>query len=403
MLFCFNKTSRGAGHIKSDKACQDYSVSISESEMSVAIVSDGHGGERYFRSGTGSRIACEVCLEMIRQFTWENSFKGSPFTRIGVNWDIPEGTSKEMVDILKRLTCDILSHWKEKIKADANEHPLTDEERAKVPAEYHNLLTDKDNFAKVYGCTLMAYVQTPDYWIAFQIGDGKCISFHEEREIKQPISSDAACFLNKTTSLCDSNAANEFRCTFQGDGKFPYAVILGSDGLDDSFGEDKNLINFYIQLLKLAFKSDREEVEETLSQDLPILSERGSHDDMSVAAVVDKTAKMMAIPEMIDWQLNNVKGELNHNKERIRNFYEDWKSLFNARQHDAKAAIDFDYAEKEIKLAVKSRKKLIDRINALYKELDPKKSKIFNDDLDYDKLKPFLEPAEPKETNNKSI
>lgn len=387
----FHKTCRGNSHIKAEKVCQDYSVSISEPELSVAIVSDGHGGDRYFRSDIGSRLACEVSLEMIREFVQncpENPFENTPFTQIGVNWECQEGTPKEKVAILKQLTWAILYKWKQDVKHHAKANPLTDEEKEKVPVEYHSLINDESKLEKVYGCTLMAYVRTPQYWLGFQIGDGKCLSFHSETGPKQPILWDDACFLNKTTSLCDSNAVNEFRCTFEGDGIFPYAVVLGSDGLDDSFGEDKNLINFYIQLLKLAFQTSKVVVEDTLSQDLPILSKRGSQDDMSVASIVDETAKNIAIKEMIQWQLNNVLGELNHNKGRIHKFHKERKSLEEVKDSNTKAAIDYEYAIKEILIAIENRKRLIQRYNDLAKELDENNPILFNDDIPYEKVIP---------------
>lgn len=400
----FHKTCRGSSHIKSEKACQDFSLSISEPELSVAIVSDGHGGDRYFRSDIGSRLACEVSLEMIREFVHncpDNLFEHTPLTQVGVNWECQEGTSKEKVALLKQLTWAILYKWKQEVKQHAKANPLTDEEKEKVPVEYHSLINNESKLEKVYGCTLMAYVRTPQYWLAFQIGDGKCLSFHSETGPKQPILWDDACFLNKTTSLCDSNAINEFRCTFEGDGKFPYAVVLGSDGLDDSFGEDKNLINFYIQLLKLAFRTSKEEVEETLSQDLPILSKRGSQDDMSVACIVDETSKNTAVQEMLQWQLNNILGELNHNKGRIHKFHKERKSLEDVKASNTKAAIDYEYAVKEMMTAIENRKLLIQRYNNLAKELDENNAALFSDDIPYEKVIPqaSMTKAPVKESN----
>lgn len=393
----FHKTCKGASHIKTDKVCQDNSISITEPGFSVAIVSDGHGGDRYFRSDIGSKLACDISLELIRIFVnhySENPFDGSPLTQIGINWECPDDVPPKNIAILKQLLGAILSQWQTNIKKHAQDFPLTDEEKINVSAEYHNLLYDEDKLGKVYGCTLMAYVQTAKYWFAFQIGDGKCFSFHKETGPKQPILWDDACFLNKTTSLCDSNAINEFRCTFEGDGKFPYAVVLGSDGLDDSFGEDKNLINFYIQVLKLVFNSNKEHVEEILSKDLPVLSLRGSQDDMSVAGVVDEFKKDNALRELIEWQINNIQGELNQNKARIHKFHKERKSLAEVRKDNPKAAIDYDYAVKEILSSIELRRKLIERYNNLAKELNNENPKIFNDDIPYDKVIPVIDKEE---------
>ena len=94
------------------------------------------------------------------------------------------------------------------------------------------------------------------YWFAFQIGDGKCVFLTQSNgkiECNKSIPWDERCFLNKTTSLCDSQAIDGFRFCYQGDGNFPMAVFLGSDGLDDTYGDEEGLYNFYIELYKLSF------------------------------------------------------------------------------------------------------------------------------------------------------
>ena len=45
----------------------------------------------------------------------------------------------------------------------------------------------------------------------FILAMGKCIAFNEDGSWHEPIPWDEKCFLNKTTSLCDSSAIDEFR------------------------------------------------------------------------------------------------------------------------------------------------------------------------------------------------
>ena len=52
--------------------------------MSIAIVCDGHGGARYFRSDVGSRFAVDATTECVQAFVSEidvNLFKDKPFTQ----------------------------------------------------------------------------------------------------------------------------------------------------------------------------------------------------------------------------------------------------------------------------------------------------------------------------------
>ena len=51
--------------------------------MSIAIVCDGHGGDRYFRSDIGAKYAAEVTLEALRQFVAsidQSLFEEKPYT-----------------------------------------------------------------------------------------------------------------------------------------------------------------------------------------------------------------------------------------------------------------------------------------------------------------------------------
>lgn len=50
-------------------------------------------------------------------------------------------------------------------------------------------------------------------------------------------------------------AIDEFRYCFDGDGKFPVAIVLGSDGIDDSFDTEENQVNFYVQTLESIVKN----------------------------------------------------------------------------------------------------------------------------------------------------
>lgn len=59
---------QGYSHLLSNKERQDSSVSWRAKKYSAVIISDGHGGEKYFRSAKGSGIACEIGKELISSF-----------------------------------------------------------------------------------------------------------------------------------------------------------------------------------------------------------------------------------------------------------------------------------------------------------------------------------------------
>ena len=71
----FYACKRGKGHVQANTVCQDYCLAESiNKDIFVAAVADGHGGEAYVKSDVGSRKACEVLLNLIKDYA---KFSGS--------------------------------------------------------------------------------------------------------------------------------------------------------------------------------------------------------------------------------------------------------------------------------------------------------------------------------------
>ena len=60
MVKAFNYSCEGESHKATGKVCQDHSLTCSVEGLTMAVVCDGHGGERYFRSDIGSKFAAEA-------------------------------------------------------------------------------------------------------------------------------------------------------------------------------------------------------------------------------------------------------------------------------------------------------------------------------------------------------
>ena len=375
MIESYSFSCQGESHKVDNKPCQDASFSaVYDDGLAIAIVCDGHGGERYFRSDVGSRMATEVICESVKTFV-ENvdktMFIGQPF--IAEEAITSEEVVKKQTPIdkaFRQLFSSIIYQWNEKIKEHAANTEISEWEQEHVPQKYLDELKTSETFEKLYGCTLMVYVQTPDYWFAFHLGDGKCVSFHQEGDLWQmPIPWDERCFLNKTTSLCDSNAINEFRYCYEGDGKFPMAVFLGSDGMDDSFGEDPNLVNFYIQVVKMLVTEGREATIKSIESDLPQLSKIGSKDDMSVAFIYNIDELKAHITDFIQYQIDIVKDAIHQTDERIRTLSDKLKSVGISILSDDKSRIEADYAQKDIERANENRNSLLLKYDILMLQL----------------------------------
>lgn len=375
---------QGESHIASGKVCQDYSLSeISEDGLAMAIVCDGHGGKRYFRSDIGARIAAEVAKCNVATFIREvgkELLSGLPFSRhtsISTqidNQDFGKQTAPEKA--FRQLFGSIIYEWNQEVLAHAQSNPITDEEKAGLEERWIDEFNNGQSLEKVYGCTLILYAQTSEIWLALQIGDGKCFSFDSEGQWSEPIPWDERCFLNKTTSICDSSAIDEFRYCFEGDGKFPIAVILGSDGIDDSFGAEENQANFYVQILKSLAKSGIETTEKEIETTLPQLSKIGSQDDMSIAMVFNLQEVTSAYDTLVGWQIANVKRLIAEEEAKIQKANKTQEFLGNIANPTRQNMIDLQYANADEKRAVESKEKLEGRLNSLLQEIAPTEGSI---------------------------
>lgn len=385
----FNFHCQGESHKAIDKVCQDFSYSdVDENGIGIAIVCDGHGGKRYFRSDIGAKFATEIAEQNIKVFLKEideNLFANQPYTpktAIQTEIDIGDFEKETLLDkAFRQLFASIIGRWHSEIIFHAKNNPLTDKEKETVEQRYQDEFSRGNSIEKNYGCTLMAYVCTPKFWFAFHIGDGKCISFDENATWKEPIPWDDRCFLNKTTSLCDSDAINEFRYCYEGDGKFPVAVFLGSDGIDDSFGEEANLVNFYVQVAKSLIKDGCDSVSEELKSTLPVLSKRGSQDDMSVACIYDDIKINAVYSLFIDYQIAVVKSKILSINNKIQNAIDKKSKLRRTLVKNEKIKVELHYAITDIESGYNQKRQYVSTVNSLLKERFGESFIPYNDDV----------------------
>ena len=285
-MLTFHHTCIGASHLTSGRPCQDASFSGTIGNLHMAIVSDGHGGERYVRSEWGARFAVDAAREIILQSAL-------------IPWQDP---SERLLYIEE-----LVSLWKLKVMSHYMSHPLSSTEQSIIyrSLAIEHILSTQEIYT-LYGCTLMAACIHEDGWFAFQIGDGKCVTIHPTPSYttlhnptpyttltSEPVPDDERCFLNMTTSLCEAFAESSFRYAGGDKDSIPSAIFLGTDGIDTSWGSRELLHDFYLEILKHC--SSRETILQELREVLPKLSEKGSHDDMSIAALV----RDEVLPELI--------------------------------------------------------------------------------------------------------
>ena len=326
-MLTFNHTCIGHIHLQSGRPCQDASFAGTIGDLHLAIVSDGHGGKDYTRSDIGSQLAVECATAIFQEvFTSEDLYapdycdlrpetlKNLPFCienheLFSDNHHLP----KEVANGIRMIQNAIIYRWRDKVRAHAEQHPLSPAE-VKIATVYDSLCgPSKDIYVeRLYGCTLVIALVYKDFWLLMQIGDGRCVAFRTlpDQLVYEPLPVDHKCFLNKTTSLCDSNYLSIFHYCIGGQSTIPYAILLGTDGIENSWGTDDKLYNFYIDLLKKCDSSSPEELIEELQTALPLLSRVGSHDDMSIAGIVNTDILRQQVPALLSYQIEQRRAQL---------------------------------------------------------------------------------------------
>ena len=324
----FHMSERGESHLHDGRVCQDSSASFSDECGTVAVVSDGHGGCDYARSQIGSAMACEAAVKNIRRL----------FENIS-----PEAFLAEPDMMLIQLEAAIINDWNESVRSHYEANPFTEEELDCVSEKAGASYRSGHRIERAYGATLIAAAVTRDYWFGIQIGDGKCAAFDEAGICTQPIPWDEKCFLNKTTSICGSDALRDFRHFYSE--KIPTAVFMGSDGIDDSFKNEEDMYDFYKTILYAFSISDYTQAVDELKAYLPRLSKEGSADDVSIAAWMDMDALKSVVDKI------KAEGEEAEEPEENKKTEEEKETIENEKSEEGNEDEEGKKAEEEIETA----------------------------------------------------
>ena len=262
----------GYSHQVKELPCQDAADCEVGDDYAIAAVSDGHGGERYFRSDVGAKLAVEMAIRLLHLFlkNYRDSLK-----------NVDERDKR-----LQFVAGEIINKWRSEIEKHFTAYPLNETER-KICAQYD---ISPDTFQPYfYGATLLYTCMTPHYSFASQIGDGACVFLFTDRNPEIPDSlKDQRLGFGVTTSLSDSNAIENFYHHFRDTSVgLPKAVFLYTDGIVDSYEKNSFLMEFN-KTVYFKINENKEITEKQLQEWLPIMSERGSRDDVSMAGVYQK-------------------------------------------------------------------------------------------------------------------
>lgn len=264
--WCFSNSVAGKLHQN-----QDYAISWYEpdNKFAIAIVCDGHGAEKHFRSALGAKFAGDISLEILK-----NILSSGKIIR-----------EKDLDDIFSLIK----EKWDIAIKEHFDNNPLNTEEK-----EYYTTNNIK-RVPTIYGTTLNISVVTNKYWFAIKCGDGDIIKICKNNgEIQQltPIE-DKSEILNITHSLCDKFVSKHIYYE-EIDSDF-LATFVVSDGISNSFDKEnyKQFINYLFeqQTKNKSFEKHNEINECSLNEFLVYISNNGSCDDASIAGIFNDKNK----------------------------------------------------------------------------------------------------------------
>ena len=279
----FSVKTVGASHIAKNTSCQDFAFSESCDQYSLAVISDGHGGSDYFRSDRGSAFAVKAFCECVEMAFSDEDSEGSNGNLASI---LAHVSKREESEVFHQLVTSIVYRWHILVDEDIKKAPFCLEEMSDVNEKTKEKYLSGEYLDRAYGATLIGIVVVPgSFWFGIHIGDGKCVAFDLNGEASEPIPWDDRCFLNTTSSICDNDAIARARFFFSR--SIPTAVFVASDGVDDCFKRDKDLYDFYRQIICGFVSTAKNEAVSDLNEYLPRMSESGSLDDISIAGIMN--------------------------------------------------------------------------------------------------------------------
>lgn len=249
----------GAAHRRRQVVCQDFSLvrqlrAPSGGRLQLLAVADGHGGERYRCSDSGSRLACEQAAEAVEAALQSASLDHLPAWERLLAEGLPAAIQAGWLQAIQR-------HWQQQ--------------------QLHEGHGDRQPFCpSLYGSTLGLLLLAPTWWGCTGLGDWDLVRvdgggnrlLSEEAEL--PGAGEA------TASLC----LNEAEARWLGRAQLqaipasspPFALLISTDGVRKSCATDGDFLELCSQMVGI---QDPRQLEEGLAE----ISAAGSGDDLSLA------------------------------------------------------------------------------------------------------------------------
>lgn len=282
----FHISLRGGAHKQNGKPMQDFSSAVRGDGFDIAIVCDGHGSDKHFRSHVGSRLATEVVEEKFIEFA-----KAYPTY---------EDASKDFKRKSERLRLSIVAAWMKKIDKDCIDNPFTEDELkcgVDPGVDYFSRYTK----LVPYGTTVLAVLLSTNYYLALMIGDGAIIRMTPNGDAVEE-AFEGKKLGDRVESMCNQDAAFKIytKCVKIEEDEKDMAFALCSDGYCESeaFKTRESMCNWPKKYINVIAKYTLEEARTGISGQLAQISDVSmAQDDISIAiAVKDPKAYLIKAP-----------------------------------------------------------------------------------------------------------
>lgn len=188
----------GVSHEKQGMPCQDYGKYEISHDVIVGAVADGAGSAKY--SDIGAKLVVNSVVDHLLQIAER---------------------------IQKRKRCTLCSS---QVLSEKTAEKLFTETLSKARVILQEQANSKDYSIDELACTLLAFVATPEWVAAMQIGDGFIVTRATDSEYKLIFPPDKGEFANETTFVTSSNAKDEMRVkVLPGKSEF---ICASTDGLE---------------------------------------------------------------------------------------------------------------------------------------------------------------------------
>jgi len=265
----------GGAHKQNGKPMQDYSSAVKGEGYDIAIVCDGHGSDKHFRSHVGSRLATEVAKEKLAEFA--------------MAYPTYKQANKNFRKKAERLRLSIVAAWMKRIEQDYTENPFTADE-LKLGVDPGVDYFSRYSKLVPYGTTMLAVLLGRDYYVALMIGDGVIIRMTPDQDAVEE-TFEGKKLGDRVESMCNQDAAFKIysKCVEIAESEKDMSFVLCSDGFCESeaFTSRELMRNWPKRYIKILAKYGMEQSLEGVSEQLRQISDVSmAQDDISIAIAV---------------------------------------------------------------------------------------------------------------------